>query len=195
MTETAPVRTVDGVELPTAGTWRIDPGHTEVGFVGRHFLLTKVRGRFTDVSGDIVVGERPEDTVVDVTIGVASVASGDGARDEHLRSPDLFEAAAHPTARFRSTEVRWDGSQGTLAGDLTIKGVTRPVTLRVDYLGQVRDPWGNERVVFSASGKVNREDWGITWNMPLDRGGVLVSRDIELSLEVEAIQAAVSSAP
>jgi len=195
MTETAPVRTVDGVELPTAGTWRIDPGHTEVGFVGRHFLLTKVRGRFTDVSGDIVVGERPEDTVVDVTIGVASVASGDGARDEHLRSPDLFEAAAHPTARFRSTEVRWGGSQGTLAGDLTIKGVTRPVTLRVDYLGQVRDPWGNERVVFSASGKVNREDWGITWNMPLDRGGVLVSRDIELSLEVEAIQAAVSSAP
>jgi polyisoprenoid-binding protein YceI len=181
------VRTVDGIDLPIAGAWAIDPGHAEVGFVGRHFLLTKVRGRFTDVRGDIVVGERPEDTTVDVTIGVASVSSGDSTRDDHLRSADLFDVANHPEARFRSTAVRWEGTSGELVGDLTIRGVTRPVTLRVDYLGQVRDPWGNERIVFSASGKVNREDWGITWNQVLETGGVLVSREIELELELEAI--------
>jgi polyisoprenoid-binding protein YceI len=175
------------VDLPLAGTWTIDAGHTEVGFVGRHFLLTKVRGRFTDVRGDIVVGARPEDTTVDVTIGVASVSSGDDARDEHLRSADLFDVEHHPEARFHSTHVRWDGVTGELTGDLTIRGVTRPVTLAVDYLGQVQDPWGNERIVFSATATVNREDWGITWNMPLAKGGVLVSKEIELNLELEAI--------
>jgi polyisoprenoid-binding protein YceI len=184
-----PVRVVDGVELPVAGTWTIDPGHTEVGFTGRHFMLTRVRGRFTDVSGTVTVGDDPRDTTVDVTIGVASVSSGDDTRDEHLRSADLFDVATHPTATFRSTAVRWegDGRTGALTGDLTIKGTTRPVTLRVEYLGQVQDPWGNERIVFSASGRVSREDWGITWNMPLAAGGVLVSRDIDLHLEVEAV--------
>jgi polyisoprenoid-binding protein YceI len=182
-----PVRTVGGVELPVAGTWTIDPGHAEVGFTGRHFMLTKVRGRFTDVTGTITVADDPRDTTVDVTIGVGSVASGDDTRDEHLRSADLFDVDTHPTATFRSTAVRWNGSTGALTGDLTIKGTTRPVTLKVEYLGQVRDPWGNERIVFSASGRVNREDWGITWNMPLDAGGVLVSREIDLNLELEAI--------
>lgn len=181
------VRTVDGVDLPVPGTWAIDPGHAEVGFVGRHFLLTKVRGRFTDVRGDIVVGERPEDTTVDVTIAMASVTSGDGARDDHLRSADLFDVEHHPEARFRSTAVAWDGTTGQLTGDLTIRGVTQPVTLAVDYLGQVSDPWGNERIVFSAAGKVNRDDWGISWNQVLETGGLLVSRDIELALELEAI--------
>jgi polyisoprenoid-binding protein YceI len=181
------VRTVDGVDLPVPGTWAIDPGHAEVGFVGRHFLLTKVRGRFTDVRGDIVVGERPEDTTVDVTVAMASVTSGDGARDDHLRSADLFDVEHHPEARFRSTAVAWDGTTGRLTGDLTIRGVTRPVTLTVDYLGQVRDPWGNERIVFSAAGKVTRDDWGISWNQVLETGGLLVSRDIELAFELEAI--------
>lgn len=184
---TPAVRTVDGTELPVPGTWAIDPGHAEVGFVGRHYLLTKVRGRFTDVRGDIVVGERPEDTTVDVTIAMASVASGDRARDDHLRSADLFDVESHPEARFRSTAVRWDGTTGRLTGDLTIKGVTRPVTLDVDFLGQVHDPWGNDRIIFSASGKVNRDDWGITWNQVLETGGLLVSRDIELALELEAV--------
>lgn len=184
---TPAVRTVDGTELPVPGTWAIDPGHAEVGFVGRHYLLTKVRGRFTDVRGDIVVGERPEDTTVDVTIAMASVASGDRARDDHLRSADLFDVESHPEARFRSTAVRWDGTTGRLTGDLTIKGVTRPVTLDVDFLGQVHDPWGNDRIIFSASGKVNRDHWGITWNQVLETGGLLVSRDIELALELEAV--------
>ena len=184
---TRPVRVVDGVELPIAGTWTIDPGHTEVGFVGRHFMLTKVRGRFSDVTGTIQVGERPEDTIVDVTIGTASVSSGDHTRDDHLRSADLFDVDNHPTASFRSTATQWGGRTGSLTGDLTIKGITRPVTLQVEYLGQVRDPWDGERIVFSASGRVSRDDWGVSWNMPLASGGVLVSREIDLALELEAI--------
>jgi polyisoprenoid-binding protein YceI len=190
---TTPVRSIEGIEgiegidLPAPGTWRIDPGHTEVGFMGRHFMLTKVRGRFTGVTGSVEVGEHPEDTAISVTIDMATVTSGDDTRDDHLRSADLFDVAAHPTATFRSTEVRWSGSTGSMTGDLTIKGVTRPVTLTVEYLGHVHDPWGSDRVVFSASGRVNREDWGVTWNMPLETGGLLVSKEIDLTLEVEAV--------
>ena len=189
------------IDLPAPGTWRIDPGHTEVGFMGRHFMLTKVRGRFTGVTGTISLGERPEDAAVDVSIDMATVTSGDDTRDDHLRSADLFDVAAHPTAAFRSTEVRWHGPTGPtgptgeMTGDLTIKGVTRPVTLAVEYLGHVRDPWGSDRAIFSASGRVNREDWGITWNMPLDTGGLLVSKEIELTLEIEAVHDAPTDTP
>jgi polyisoprenoid-binding protein YceI len=184
---TAAVRTVDGVELPAAGTWRIDPGHAEVGFVGRHFGLTKVRGRFTGVGGDVVVADDPARSSVTVEIDMASVHSGDATRDDHLRSADLFDVAAHPTATFRSTGVVLEGTSGRLAGELTLKGVTRPVTLEVDYLGHARDPWDNDRAVFSASATVNREDWGLTWNMLLEAGGLLVSKEIRLEIEVELI--------
>lgn len=185
---TSPTRTVDGVELPAVGTWKIDPGHAEVGFLGRHFMLTKVRGRFTGVDATIEIGERPEDSKVTAVIDMASVDSGDKTRDDHLRSGDFFDVEKFPKATFSSTRVTWDGKRGTLSGDLTIKDVTRPVTLEVDYLGHARDPWGNDRTVFSAHGKVNREDWGLTWNMVLDSGGILVSKEIELSLELEAIK-------
>ncbi|MBM7776099.1 polyisoprenoid-binding protein YceI/rhodanese-related sulfurtransferase [Actinokineospora baliensis] len=181
-------RVVGGVELPAAGVWRIDPGHAEVGFVGRHFMLTKVRGRFTGVEGAVTVGERPEDSAVTVTIDMTSVASGDQTRDDHLRSADFFDVAAHPGATFTSTSVSWTGSGGVLDGDLTIKGVTHPVSLAVDHLGVVRDPWGNDRAVFSAKGRINREDWGLTWNMVLEAGGILVSKEIDLELEVELIR-------
>jgi polyisoprenoid-binding protein YceI len=184
----AAIRTVDGVELPAAGTWRIDPGHAEVGFVGRHFGLTKVRGRFTGVAGDVVVADDPADSSVTVEIDVASVHSGDATRDDHLRSADLFDVAAHPTATFRSTGLALTGTSGRLAGELTIKGVTRPVTLEVDYLGHARDPWDDDRAVFSASTTVNREDWGLTWNMLLEAGGLLVSKEIRLEIEVELIR-------
>jgi polyisoprenoid-binding protein YceI len=184
----SPVRTVAGVELPAPGTWRIDPGHAEVGFVGRHFGLTKVRGRFTGVSGDVVVAEDVAGSSVAVEIDMATVSSGDDARDEHLRSADLFDVAAHPTATFRSTALRAEGASGELDGELTIKGVTRPVTLDVDYLGHAHDPWGNDRAVFSASTTVDREDWGLTWNMLLDTGGLLVSKRIRLEIEVELIR-------
>jgi polyisoprenoid-binding protein YceI len=190
MTESAttPTRLVDGVELPAAGTWKVDPGHAEVGFMGRHFMLTKVRGRFTGVDATVRIGERPEDSRVTAVIDMASVESGDRTRDDHLRSGDFFDAEKHPQAVFESTSVTWNGRSGTLDGNLTIKGVTHPVSLDVDYLGYARDPWGGDRTVFSASGKINREDWGLTWNMALETGGILVSKEIELSLEIEAVR-------
>jgi polyisoprenoid-binding protein YceI len=167
--------------------WAIDPGHAEVGFVGRHFMLTKVRGRFTGVDGTVTIGPDPEGSRVSVVIDVTTLASGDEARDTHLRSADFFDVERHPTATFESSAVHWDGTTGTVTGDLTIKGVVRPVTLEVDYVGYAYDPWDNHRAVFSARGQVDRQDWGLSWNMPLARGGVLVSREIELVLEVELV--------
>lgn len=185
---TAPTRDVGGVRLPAPGVWKVDPGHAEVAFVGRHFMLTKVRGRFTGVEAEIRVGERPEDSRVTAVIDMASVDSGDSARDDHLRSQDFFDVGNFPTAAFRSTRVSWSGTGGTMRGELTIKEVTRTVALTVDYLGHARDPWGNDRVVFSASGRINREDWGLTWNVALEAGGVLVSKEIELVFELEAVR-------
>jgi polyisoprenoid-binding protein YceI len=188
MTETlAATRIVGGTELPIAGTWMLDPGHAEVGFVGRHFLLTKVRGRFPGVQGTVTIAPEPGESRVSVTIDMASVNSGDETRDAHLRSADFFDVERHGTATYESTSVQWDGTAGTMTGDLTIKGVRRPVTLTVDYVGHARDPWDNERAVFSAHGRVDREDWGLTWNMPLDRGGLLVSKEIDLVIEAELI--------
>jgi polyisoprenoid-binding protein YceI len=118
---------------------------------------------------------------------MASVESGSQARDDHLRSADFFDAARHPTATFRGRAARWQGTRGLLAGELTIRGLTRPVTLQAGYLGHVADPWGGQRAIFTAEGTLNREDWGLTWNMPLDGGGLLVSKDIRIEIEAEAV--------
>ena len=184
---TAATRLVAGAELPVRGRWQIDPGHTEVAFVGRHFMLTKVRGRFTGVTGVIVVAEEPGESAAEVTIDMASVQSGSQARDDHLRSPDFFDVARHPTASFSGHAAGWQGTRGLLAGELTIRGVTRPVTLQAEYLGHVADPWGGQRAIFTAEATLNREDWGLTWNMPLDGGGLLVSKDIRIEIEAEAV--------
>jgi len=172
MTQSSPVRVLDGAGVPAAGRWRIDPGHAEVGFVGKHLVFNKVRGRFRSLEG---------------YVDVASVDSGDAARDDHLRSAELFDVERFPTATFRGRAHRWSANTGTVVGELTLKGVTRPVELEVTALGVVTDPWGGERAVFSASGTLNRHDWGITWNMPLAGGGLLVSRDIHLEIELETV--------
>ena len=182
------VRDVDGIALPAAGGWTIDPGHAEVAFVGRHFGLTRVRGRFTGITGEVTFGERLEDSAVAVEIDMTSVSSGDQARDDHLRSSDLFDVARHPTATFRSTRLDVAGATATIRGELTIKGVTRPVTLAVEFIGHARDPWGADRAVLSARGTINREDWGLTWNMLLETGGLLVSKEINLEIDVELIR-------
>jgi polyisoprenoid-binding protein YceI len=191
MTQTHPAPAVTrlacGAELPIPGRWEIDPGHTEVAFIGRHFMLTKVRGRFTGVSGVIEVAEEPGESTVEVTIDMTSVESGNQARDDHLRSPDFFDATAHPTATFTGRAAGWQGTHGTLAGELTIRGITRPVTLAAGYLGHVADPWGGQRAIFTAETTLNREDWGLTWNMPLDGGGLLVSKEIRIEIEAEAV--------
>jgi polyisoprenoid-binding protein YceI len=186
-TTTAPTRRLNGTTLPAPGVWDIDPGHTEVAFVGRHFMVTKVRGRFTDVTGTVTVADDPEQSRLDVTIGMASVESGNATRDDHLRSSDLFDIEHHPQARFRSVAVRWSGSGGVIDGDLTIRGVTRRVPLQVTFEGYVPDPWGGHRAIYSARAQVNREDFGVTWNMALETGGLLVSTQITIEIELETV--------
>ena len=152
-------------------------------------MITKVRGRFTDFRGRIVIGESPQQSSVEVTIDAARVNSGDDARDDHLRSPDFLDVEHYPTITFRSTEVDI-GPHGSakVTGDLTVKDVTRPVTLDVDFDGAQPDPWGGQRLGFSASTEINREDWGLTWNVALETGGVLVGKKIRLELNVEAVK-------
>src|SRR6478736_6225699 len=127
----APTRTLDGLVLPAAGRWDIDPGHTDLAFVGRHLMVTKVRGRFTDVTGSVTIADRLSDSSVDVSINMASVESGSAARDEHIKSAELFDVEQFPTATFRSSAVDWRGTRGTVHGDLTIHGVTKQVPLEV----------------------------------------------------------------
>ena len=176
------------VRLPAPGAWKVDPAHAEVGFVGRHFGLTRVRGRFTGVDGTVVVGTDAAGSTVEVVIDMASVSSGDQTRDDHLRSADFFDVEQHPIAMFRSTAISASGATGAIEGELTIKGVTRPITLDAEFLGEATDPWGGERAVFSARAVIDREDWGLTWNMLLEAGGLLVSKQIRLEIEVELIR-------
>jgi polyisoprenoid-binding protein YceI len=182
-----PTRTLGGHVLPAPGSWDIDPDHTDVAFVGRHFMITKVRGRFTGVTGTIVVAEDMGDSRVDVAIDMTTVESGSAMRDDHLRSAELFDVEAYPQATFTSTGVEWRGSEGTVHGDLTIHGVTRPVPLQVAFEGYARDPWGNDRAVFSGRTKVNREDFGVSWNVALETGGVLVSKDVVVEINLETV--------
>lgn len=186
-TTTAPTRTLAGHVLPAPGTWDIDPGHTDLSFVGRHFMVTKVRGRFTGVTGAVVIAEDITASHVEVTIDMTTVHSGSTVRDEHLRSAELFDVERYPQATFRSTSVAWSGSSGTVHGDLTIHGVTRNVPLQVTFEGYARDPWGGDRAIFSARTKVDREDFGVTWNMAVETGGVLVSKEIQIEIDLETV--------
>ena len=183
----SPTRVVDGIELPAAGTWAIDPGHAQIGFVGRHLKFTKVRGRFRDVTGAIHVTEDPNETTVEVTIDMASVESGNPTRDDHLRSADLFDVDEFPTATFTGQARNWVGAQGDWRASSPSRTSPVPVVLDVEYHGFVTDPWGGDRIVFSATGTIDREDWGVTWNMPLEAGGLLVSKRIDLEFELEAV--------
>lgn len=179
-------RTVDDRTVPTPGTWAIDPAHTSVEFVGRHLMVTKVRGSFPDVSGTIEVADNPLDSTVTVKIGTGSVSTGAEDRDGHLKSPDFFDVEEHPQMTFASTAVRPNGEAWILDGDLTIKGVTRPVSLDFEFLGLVDDPWGNAKAAFAGKTEVQRSDWDLNWNVTLEAGGLLVSKTITLEIEVQA---------
>jgi polyisoprenoid-binding protein YceI len=174
--------------LAPAGIWDVDPSHSNVEFVVRH-MFTKMRGRFGEFSGTIELGERLEDSKAEGTIAVAGIDTSNADRDAHLRSPDFFDAETYPSLSFRSTGVR-PGSGGdlTLDGELTIKGVTRPVSLDVEFTGWAADPFGGERAGFSARTEIDREDYGLTWNVALETGGVLVGRTIKIELEIEAVR-------
>jgi polyisoprenoid-binding protein YceI len=187
-TSTPATRTIDGVELPVAGTWAIDLSHSSVNFKVKHLGVAKTRGRFTQFAGTVEIGEVPADTKVEVTIDTASVDSHDSGRDEHLRGADFFDVANHPHMTFRSTGVSGTGDSWTLDGDLTIAGVTKPVSLDVEFEGVAGDPWGGTRAGFAAKTTVNREDFGLTWNAALETGGFLVGKNVSIELEVELVK-------
>ncbi len=188
MTEsTATIRTVDGVEYPAVGTYDIDVSHTRLGFAVRHMAVSKVRGEFKDFSGTLELAENPVDSKIAVTIQAVSVNTNDENRDNHLRTNDFFDVENHPTWTFTSTAIRpKSASEWDVDGDLTIRGVTKPVTLDATLEGVVKDPYGNHRVGFSASTSIDREDFDVSFNGVLEAGGVIVSKKVDIDLEVEA---------
>jgi polyisoprenoid-binding protein YceI len=178
-------------------SWQIDPAHSHAEFAVRHLMISSVKGAFGDVRGTVWVDESDAKTVlVDVTIQVASIDTRQEQRDAHLRSADFFDAARFPTITFRSRLVEGDhhDSEFRLVGDLTIRDVTREVVLVVSNEGRLTDPWGAERAGFSAQGKIDRTDFGLTWNQALETGGVLVGNEVKISVEVELIREAKQAA-
>ena len=184
-TATIPAAASSATAVP-AGTWAIDPTHSEVSFSVRHLMVSRVRGTFTGFSGTITTGETTADAHVEATIDVASVNTRDDRRDAHLRSADFFDVEQFPTMTFRSTGTRADGDAFVVDGDLTLHGVTRPVTLRLELNGVGGDPWGGTRAGFSARTELNRKDFGIDIAMPLEGGGVVVGDKVSVELEIEA---------
>jgi polyisoprenoid-binding protein YceI len=173
-----------------AGTWTIDPAHSGVEFVVTHLMISKVRGRFSDISGSVVTDGTPEGSRIEAEIGTASITTNDAGRDTHLRSGDFFDVEKFPKIRFVSTAVKSTSSdEFVVTGDLTIRGVTRPVEMKVTSEGSTRDPWGNDRAGFSGSLRIDRRDFGLTWNQALEAGGVMVSNEVKLTIDVELTHA------
>jgi len=183
------VRTVDGLELPAPGTWEIDAVHSNVSFVVRHLMVSKVRGKFGKFSGTIQVAEQPEDSKVQASIDAASIDTGDPNRDAHVRSADFLDVENHPTITFSASgPIRKRGSDFTLTGDLTVRGTTKPVTLDAEYLGVVTHPQMGTRMGLSATGEINKDDFGVSFNAALETGGFMLGKTIRLEIEVQAIR-------
>jgi polyisoprenoid-binding protein YceI len=182
-------QTGTSVGMPAKGTWKLDPNHTVIGAVARHLMVTKVRGKFKLFEGAIHIEDTVEGSWAELEVDAASIDTGVQDRDNHLRSGDFLDVEHFPKITFRSTKVERTG-ENTLrvTGDLTIRDVTRSVALDVTYEGLVPDPWGGTRAGFSLSGVLQREDWGMTWNVALESGGLLVSKSVDLDIEAQAIQ-------
>ncbi|NDL59535.1 YceI family protein [Phytoactinopolyspora mesophila] len=208
MAEPAGVREWNGAHLPLPGTFTIDPTHTTVGFVARHLMVTQVRGRFEEVEGVIHVAENPLDSRAGATIKTASIVTGAADRDAHLSSSDFLDVEHFPSISYVSREIiggdpdaKWDMVDGKVVrrrrgsgrllvtGDLTIKGITRPITLDLSIDGVTGDPWGGERLALSATGEIDREAYGMTWNVALETGGWLVSQKIRIEIRAQAVRA------
>jgi polyisoprenoid-binding protein YceI len=183
MTETA-------VQLPgyIPGSYKLDPAHSDVAFTVRHMMVSKIRGHFTKVDADIVLAPDPVDSSATATIDPNSIDTNNPTRDDDLRSSNFFEVDKYEAISYRSTGVRRTEDGFDLDGELTIHGVTRPVTLALDVNGFTKDPYGNTRAGFSATAEINRQDFGITTNIPMDGGGVVIGDTIQLFIEVEAIR-------
>jgi polyisoprenoid-binding protein YceI len=189
MTTTTPstaTRDIDGRTVPAAGTYTLDVSHTDVGFSARHLMVSKVKGRFTDFGGTVVIADDPTQSSVEVEIRTASIHTRDTSRDEHLRSPDFLDVEQYPAMTYRSTSVtpvgdtRWE-----VAGELTIRDITRSVDLAVEFEGAALSPYGVPVLGFSAEAEIDREGFGLTWNVPLETGGVLVGKQVKILIEAE----------
>ena len=171
-----------------SGDYVLDPSHSRLGFSARHAMVTRVRGNFDEFEGTAHVDTAtPANSKVDVTIQAASVTTGSEQRDGHLKTPDFFDIENHPTLTFVSTDVARDGSEWAITGDLTINGVTKPVTIDFEETGSAKDPYGNTRIGFEGSTTIDRTDWNLTFNAALETGGVLVSEKVKLEFDISAI--------
>src|SRR5512140_1969921 len=172
-------------------TWKIDPSHSNVEFAVKHLMISTVKGRLSEVEGEIVIADGdPSHSSVTATIKAASIDTHTGQRDDHLRSADFLDAANFPEITFKSTRITGSRSEFEVTGDLTIRGVTRKVTLDATNEGSGKDPWGGDRVAFSATTKLDRRDFGLTWNQAIEAGGVLVGNDVKVSIDVQAVRQA-----
>ena len=172
------------------GTWNIDPSHTSITFVVRHAMISKVRGTFNEFSGSFTIdGANVAASTASLTIQAASIDTGNADRDGHLSSPDFLDVASFPTISFTSTKAEAKGDGVMVTGDLTIHGVTRPVTIDFEYNGTQVDPWGNTKIGFEGTAEISRKDFGLVWNAALEGGGVLVGDSVKLELDVQAAKA------
>jgi polyisoprenoid-binding protein YceI len=183
------IDTATGIPGYVAGTWDIDPVHSEVGFSVRHMMVSKVRGRFTTFSGQLVTGADPADSSVTAEIDLSSINTGNEQRDAHIRSADFFEVETYPTMTYRSTGIRAEDGEYALDGELTLKGVTRRVPLALEVNGFGPDAYGGTRAGFTATGDINRRDFGVNFNAALETGGAVVADKVTLHLEIEAVLA------
>jgi polyisoprenoid-binding protein YceI len=184
---TASTETFTAIPGYLAGTWSIDPVHSEVGFSVRHMMVSKVRGRFRNFSGQIVTGDSPLTSSVTAEIDLASVDTGNEQRDAHIRSADFFETQAHPVMTYRSTGIRRHGGGYVLDGKLTLKGVTRDVPLALEVNGFGPDAYGGTRAGFTATAQINRHDFGVNFNPVMETGGAVVGDKVTIELEIEAV--------
>jgi polyisoprenoid-binding protein YceI len=186
---TLDTRPFDGVTIPTPGTFALDPAHTEVAAIARHLVVSKVRGTFGGTTGTIVIADDPLQSSVTASIPAATINTNSTDRDNHLRSADFLDVENHPTLDFRSTSiVSHKGAEFVVRGDLTIRGVTREVDLKVEFDGVAKSPWGQEVVAFTATTEFDREEFGMTWNQALETGGVLVGKKIAVQISAEGVR-------
>jgi polyisoprenoid-binding protein YceI len=171
-----------------AGTWTVDPAHTRIGFVARHMMVSKVRGTFGSYTADVHIGDDPLESSLRAEVEMASIDTGNADRDGHLRANDFFDVEHHPVMTLTSTSFVPNGDAHVMHADLTIRGVTRPVEFALEFDGVGQDPWGATRAGFTASATINRKDWGIEWNAPLETGGVLVGEKVQIELEVQLVR-------
>lgn len=174
--------------LPSPGTYTIDVGHSYVGFSVKHFGLSKVKGEFQKFDGTVTIADEPTASSVAVEIDADSFNTRDGQRDGHVKGADFLDVENFPTLSFRSTGVRADGDDWVVTGDLTVRGTTRPVELATEFEGAIEDPYGMERIAFSAGTEIDRDDFGLTWNQALETGGLVVGRKVRITIEVEAVR-------